>query len=719
MKYTVITSFIFWIAATGVICSQTGIQEEFLPQTATIRELQNQLNRVEDTIQTITSEEGLNRISEIRKGGRFLLSQSDIQAQALLRDILDATNLLEMAVLFYSGETVMAEEMALKVLTNNPSTGLSGKIATAELAMWFEELREASIGLISITSRPAGAMVLMNNEPFGITPLENVFIPLGSHEIKLQKDGYTTWASQVDVTKNQTRAVHSELRLNSGRLFIWTYPVGTRIQLDGKTVVSGTQPLSPYMYPFVMFLGLPPTQISQPVYLDAITPGEHVIAFDAECHQRTEFKMSIGIGDYSIPPVSLIRTRATISLQTNTPGQNVIMDGVHIGKTPLQQYSICPGHHEFKVDFGNQLTWRKTVELQDGDTRNFNCEPRPSILFLGCASPDLALALEGAMPLDRWFKSYDTFNVIDSRIANRYRYRPVVATVLEKATRSPVDTSDPTWRTSLNNMTAALLDSGASIIAFARLEPEKSDARSGQLILLHKSSGKPDILPIASGMPGNKLPDVLDKYLQRKQSFQRCRAGFRYTCLNDQVIITEIIPGGPLETSPFQTNDIITRINDIEVTDRRSVEAVLRTLNADSEVKLNCQRMDREINSSIRLSQQPVTLSLNDPHVPYSLLLALFELDDQISELPVEKVLNAGICCLALGQETTALEYFKRCILNQQPGINQGTLDYLSHIAEIRRGNKTEAQKHLDAARQSLNSTIIHGDGPLLSDVIQ
>ena len=66
-------------------------------------------------------------------------------------------------------------------------------------------------GMIQVQSEPAGAQVLLDNEYRGITPV-NLQTPVsGEHTLTIQKDGYATYISKVQVLQGQTLPITAVL----------------------------------------------------------------------------------------------------------------------------------------------------------------------------------------------------------------------------------------------------------------------------------------------------------------------------------------------------------------------------------------------------------------------------------------------------------------------------------------------------------------------------
>ena len=58
-------------------------------------------------------------------------------------------------------------------------------------------------GSLSVHSTPPGAVVLLDGEKCGMTPLILYGISVGKHQVKLTKDGYDTWSGQVELKQRK------------------------------------------------------------------------------------------------------------------------------------------------------------------------------------------------------------------------------------------------------------------------------------------------------------------------------------------------------------------------------------------------------------------------------------------------------------------------------------------------------------------------------------
>lgn len=64
-----------------------------------------------------------------------------------------------------------------------------------------QQIAEVTSGQLTISSDPAGATVLVNDQPKGVTPVNIPDLPLGNYSVKLQLQGYQDMQQDVAITK--------------------------------------------------------------------------------------------------------------------------------------------------------------------------------------------------------------------------------------------------------------------------------------------------------------------------------------------------------------------------------------------------------------------------------------------------------------------------------------------------------------------------------------
>jgi hypothetical protein len=71
--------------------------------------------------------------------------------------------------------------------------------------------RRKFLGSISVASEPAGAQVLIDGEPVGMTPFQSE-LTAGAHVVRVELDGYTRWSAGIQVITAKTLSVVANLQ---------------------------------------------------------------------------------------------------------------------------------------------------------------------------------------------------------------------------------------------------------------------------------------------------------------------------------------------------------------------------------------------------------------------------------------------------------------------------------------------------------------------------
>ncbi len=69
----------------------------------------------------------------------------------------------------------------------------------------------AFVGTLAISSRPAGATVILDGRVAGTTPLTLSGVAAGSHAVRLELEGYRTWSASAQVVSGQVKKVNASL----------------------------------------------------------------------------------------------------------------------------------------------------------------------------------------------------------------------------------------------------------------------------------------------------------------------------------------------------------------------------------------------------------------------------------------------------------------------------------------------------------------------------
>ncbi|HKQ70065.1 MAG TPA: PEGA domain-containing protein, partial [Polyangiaceae bacterium] len=111
-------------------------------------------------------------------------------------------------------------------------------VITAESRANAEETRRALrafYSLVELRGAPSGARVFVDGQEVGNTPLTELALDLGSHTLRLEREGLEPFEAKVDVPGTTDATVHVAMkpRPNAARLTV-TAGEGDSVAIDGK-----------------------------------------------------------------------------------------------------------------------------------------------------------------------------------------------------------------------------------------------------------------------------------------------------------------------------------------------------------------------------------------------------------------------------------------------------------------------------------------------------
>ncbi len=95
---------------------------------------------------------------------------------------------------------------------------------------------------LEITSEPSGALVFIDDEGRGTTPLQNLGVAPGEHTLRIQKAGYEVYRASLSIGSRAPEPIHVVLKVaERGTLVVTSKPDGASVHLDGD--YRGNTPL--------------------------------------------------------------------------------------------------------------------------------------------------------------------------------------------------------------------------------------------------------------------------------------------------------------------------------------------------------------------------------------------------------------------------------------------------------------------------------------------
>jgi hypothetical protein len=198
---------------------------------------------------------------------------------------------------------------------------------------------------IQVSSTPAGSEVQVDGLAAGATPV-SVSVSRGKHDVRVSRDHYTTWIGSVTVSTKEQESVSASLAQTEFRLDVTVDPPGALVTVDGRAVGAG---------PWTGWL----------------KPGAHAIAVSAaDCTSETR---TVDLRTDTPLPVSLARQKGDVSVTTNPPRAQVLVDGADAGTSPAS-LSLVAGRHHVSFSLKGMCSQEADFTVQGGKTAVISAE---------------------------------------------------------------------------------------------------------------------------------------------------------------------------------------------------------------------------------------------------------------------------------------------------------------------------------------------------------
>ncbi|RLF79384.1 hypothetical protein DRN44_08975, partial [Thermococci archaeon] len=214
-------------------------------------------------------------------------------------------------------------------------------------------------GALSVTSTPTGALVYVNGEYKGKTPLNLELLP-GTYTIKVTKQNYMDYTTTVTLEEGKTKKVSVSL-VPAGYLTVYSTPASADVYIDGDYI--GTTPIENYKLPVGPY-SLKVTKVGYNDYTSTVT---------------------IEAGKTEVVNVELVMKTATLVVSSTPSGASVYIGGEYKGQTPLT-LNVPPGTYTVEIRKTDYKPHTETITLQAGEERQINVQLEALFGFLNVYS---------------------------------------------------------------------------------------------------------------------------------------------------------------------------------------------------------------------------------------------------------------------------------------------------------------------------------------------
>ena len=199
---------------------------------------------------------------------------------------------------------------------------------------------------VSLSSRPAGAQVLVDGTALASTPAE-LELGAGERQVELRLAGYNAWRDTITVLADQPLTVPEVTLIQAdGRVELATDPAGAAVSVNGD--YQGATPLTLRLRP------------GRPHAITLTKPGYHTetreLSVEADSGRRLEIPLTAQFGE--------------IEVVSDPPAAEIYVNGEPRGVTPAR-LSLLAVTHELEVRLEGHASQSTTITPRTGFTQRW------------------------------------------------------------------------------------------------------------------------------------------------------------------------------------------------------------------------------------------------------------------------------------------------------------------------------------------------------------
>lgn len=219
-------------------------------------------------------------------------------------------------------------------------------------------------GIVTVnTSNLTDARVQIDGVDIGVTPLVDVPIEPGPHQLTLVKDRYLEYSTAITIEgREQAQSFEARLEPAWAIVSLSTSPSGAEVLVDGEVV--GTTPLNA-----------------------EILQGQHNLVLKLAGHKawQDDYDVLAGV-DFAIPPVTLEPADGLVFIRSNPTEASVTIDGEFAGLTPLEVALTPNQNHELTFFKNGYHSSKSNIRTQPNQERELNVALEPVLASVSVRS---------------------------------------------------------------------------------------------------------------------------------------------------------------------------------------------------------------------------------------------------------------------------------------------------------------------------------------------
>lgn len=699
------------------------LAQEATPPPPLPEEAQHELQVVQDLLVRAQAEfEGPQQsrsivlFDEIVNRLEALRSQGNLPPRGL--EILLGAYELRGRAYYAIGLQEKAADSFRSIIQINPQYTMSREDVSPKIVDFFASVKKSLVGYLAVSSKPAGARVLLNGEFLSITDFFPTEVLAGEYTVEIVREGYQTETRTVSIAPRATETLSVDLVRTAASSFFVTEPTGVEIWVDGQLRATTTGTLQADFYEAVRGKGLDPSAASARTEVANLSLGSHVVEFRKKCFETIKTTLDVPEPqDYDAPPIRLEESTGSLSLHSEPPGARIFLDGESMGQTPKDLEGVCSGRHRLEVKHASGK-FVQDIVLGKNEQLSLDCPIRPSLAFLGVvpegpgaerAAPDAEASLIANLSRIKSLNFVPAPPEIVDRILQG-------ESLTRKSLVPGSDTPPDAIRRATEKLAAALEVQGFLIAVL----PEERLQRTANLHLLAAGNTVSDEWDVAFAESAGYIRFL--SAVDQKTTLYRPWTGLITvdTLLHQGVPVLRVVPGSPAAEKGVAAGDVLDAVDGKPVKSTADLLAAVAAKKAKDTITLHLQGASGARSVQLTLGETPQEIPLFDPTLLYNKVM--MDLRQQVDGYPGTEAaafarLNLAICAMHFGDFAQAHDYLVKAKpeLPVRAGLSQGTALYYLGVSLDRLGYHKEAVDAYKAAAAFKDATLLNNDGPAVA----
>ncbi|MBU4444714.1 PEGA domain-containing protein, partial [bacterium] len=226
-------------------------------------------------------------------------------------------------------------------------------------------------GNLKVITQPFEAIVTIDGEPAGKSPLILKDLKAGTYKLSIYKDGYSPLSTEIFVKANQTVEFKEALQ-KLATVKIMSFPENATVIFDGEVI--GSTPLT-----------------------RETDSGIHILSISKTGYYTNELDVELKPDEKKELQIKLEKHKGVLNITSKPSGAVVSINGETRGKTPITLDNLHIGNYQIKIEKSDYVTLEKNVTIEVDSIKSIHADlfKKPSFFTLNSDPSGAEIFIDG------------------------------------------------------------------------------------------------------------------------------------------------------------------------------------------------------------------------------------------------------------------------------------------------------------------------------------